>query len=336
MAFFIDNPILDTLYVENTGIFEQLLYQAMPSFSELTIENKGLAYPISGASPFKWGVGDGQGGNQITLTYKDQQLNDRYLSSDIDKISYGTLVDSSGLYAFMLLVFCIFLFVLYRIIFFAISKIYSWDVRFEKLNDKFVKGWIKSVLKSKMNLMLLGLPNSGKTRSLDQEFQKGKSMLRGDCILIHHKDQWQEFVDKTPSPQHKTIILDNFEYRTESHETNKKKLHLLETLVSAGKRVIISTEIRLSAISEFYAKAIESTDDKDLIEEYGQNIKVWRNITSGFIDVHKPLEDNSKSEDLSELDSELRYGEYLANTGKLIRKSLSGEETDPENIVLAV
>jgi len=311
---FIDNTSIIDLDTTTQKIFQQLLYQALPSFSELTIKNKGLAYPSSNESPIKWGANRLQKEKRIALEYSDNQLEERYLSANINKISFSTLFDSPGLYVFMTLIFLFFLYMLYRIIFFAISKIYSWDVRFERLTGQFDKGWIAPMLDSRMNLMLLGLPNSGKTAALLSEFDSKEVPLRGDCILIHHDDIWQEFVVNALKPKNKIIILDNFEYQTESHETNRKKLYLLERLVSTGKKIIISTEVHLSAIPEFYTKAVESTADKKTKEEYGQNIQIWRNVTSSFVDLHKPLSENFKSKNLGTLNSELRYGSYLSNT----------------------
>ncbi len=333
---FVNDSIQNNLEEEKSDAnFHRILYQAMPSFTDLTVVNKGLAYPSSSNSPFSWGTLE-HSKDLIALTYKDKNLSKRYLTTTVDKISAVTLIPRLGLYALMVLVYALFLFVVFRIIRFSLSKIYLWDIRFEKVTERFAKGWIKPILKSKMNLQVIGLPNSGKTSSLKREFEKDEMPLRGDCVLINHKEKWDEFVQMARHEGKKIIIIDNFEYQIQSHDTNKKKLHLLEELVALGKQIIIVTELHLSAIPEFYQKNIESSTDEQLKKEYRQHIGVWRKITGGFVDFYMPLKDNIKKESTKGLDAELRYGGYLQNTNKIIKSSVLVDKDDQESIVLEI
>ena len=135
------------------------------------------------------------------------------------------------------------------------------------------------------SVFLVGLPHSGKSELIACV----KHKISGTGISFEDMDCRIGLNTSFSSTSRTLVVIKHFEHAINDHEANKIKAAVLQKILHAGSRIIISSTIQPAAILEFYDAAIKRTDpEKDDVcrknwTEYKHALRLWKNILSGFI-----------------------------------------------------
>jgi len=153
----------------------------------------------------------------------------------------------------------------------TVSRLFLLNVR---TTPKWKSGSLIEALGWGGNMILLGMPRSGKTKTLEEMRAAGKIHY----IDLAHVIWWAQ--EGGVAFDQKVVVLDHFEYECQDPEVNRIKLEILEELAHRpDKRVVIATSINPS----FYLHR-GPLDDANAPEGFapGKYLHRWLTALAGF------------------------------------------------------
>lgn len=343
-----------------------ILFELRPGYNDLVIESKGLTFDQSDEGAYVWfyDYTDVDRQNFIFQNnyspVKRPQYKKLYVSSNLDLLDVDHFLQPKGIILLLLVTFVFA--VIYKTIDFCVSRIYGTEYRtfrntlpLTMENFKKISIGDDSITHHKQRqILLLGLPKSNKSNLL--QALEGK-VMRIDMIQLDHKNSWEDIIPDGVK-KYDAVILENFEYGVSSHKANIVRLQLLEYLsISSVSKIVVSSNIHPSAITDFYQTKLNSLPaGNPAVEEHRHSLETWRRILGGFIIVHNPIKENKKinsylrgwvkQDSMKELFKvELNKGSFLPNLLpaikdyyiKLKRNAGGNEELiDKEDIILRI
>lgn len=185
------------------------------------------------------------------------------------------------------------------------------------------------------HLFLVGLPFSGRKKIIEDIVVAvgiGNSML--PLNFAEHIETEIDFdkLKKQIDSSH-LIVIEHFEFNSESHPSWKKKLKILEfTRIHAKCPMIILSESDIEEVYDFYHRLKEENarnkdaDSKSLKMEYNEQLQRWKNVMGSFITMYVPLTRSVQSlpdyENVNVrkvIQEELAYGTYLKSIEPLVK-----------------
>lgn len=340
--------------------FELVLYGLRPGYRNSIIQNRGLIHlnskltePNENKKPIK--------DKQITFYNSDNKIVSKYRNLNGDYLYLSQPKNTFKLFDvkddhswFLLLTVILFLFILYKIIYFSTNKIYGLHFsnhKFYLSHDLRLKE-LKKVLESR-NIAIIGLPGSSKL-----SFLKGANLLTSgankskdtdellkklnhskiiDCRGCNYADLIKKIRDAINGAsitlkdnttltikKDEILILDNFEYNNSSNKINCLKLKLIEELQKKRMRIIIASELHPNEVIDYHYRNIIDSSTANITNENEQiyeNMKEnWRHVFSNFMLIYIPFYkgDFSVTDDI--YSKEMQHGKYLQHIHNLIPK----------------
>ncbi|WP_417602540.1 cache domain-containing protein [Owenweeksia hongkongensis] len=191
------------------------------------------------------------------------------------------------------------------------------------------------------NVFLIGLPNSGKTQFIHDRILKRNSVIHKiDLALLRDhsvEDLWNDEAKLSA-----TLILDHFEYGLHDPEIIRKKLILMENINSYGNisTIAVSTLHPLEMID---SQMLQNTTDIEA-QEASNISERWVRVLGNFYTSNYTIAftTNIYKEELEDLDvvklieSECRYGAFLKNLEKDLKKYASANPVSNDEIILKI
>ncbi len=329
----------------SASMFDDNFFNLRPNYNDIITKSKGLVYPNSEDSLYTWKQRNNEILLQQDLYIKKGNTKIINISQQIQPLEFHwSKYNNMGIFIIPLIIVSL-LFIRF-VISFCVEKIYG--LEFKKISDN--EKITKEIMKTN-NTILIGLPSSGKTTFIKNTFKNGTSYLLINCTTINHKTKEGAFIsDAWNFENYETIILDNFEYDNDDHDTNTKKLRMLEKLQNLNKHIVITSEIETTEILDMYNKAfIKAKNNEDSKREYEDDLEIWRHIFSNFIEVYKPLlkkvpkvivnEQKKNPSDnvayLKDLANELKQSSFLHKIAPIMLKKVKGN-FEHEVIILEI
>ena len=229
----------------------------------------------------------------------------------------------------LIILFILGILVLYTTLRFCITHIFGLnllhDPRFE--TPKLAPG-------GKEKYFIVGLPCSGK-RKLVELISKG---IAKDKVL--HIDL-NEGTFIRPGESYELIVARNFHIGLNDHESNEKKLELIESFKNQeGVAVIIVSNVDPSAILEFYNKVARyyRNDKKDyeLDGNYRtcrQAFRKWKQVLGNYSIHYHALKKEKLFADNKFISHELDHGDYLPKLKEQLNESILNRREREEMIL---
>lgn len=231
-----------------------------------------------------------------------------------------------------------------------LSFIYSKaDVKKDSFNNSFIVGVnashvyeIKEVLQdwkkdNFFTMELLDLPNVMADITNDPNQKQNEYFTNSGLnfqiqikTFIKSNSQNQNCLITALSDKHKfpnsslMVFIEHFEFSYDNFQLNKVKLNILQRLVTNPSiRVVISSEISLIKLYEFYEDSIKKLEslalksenhqleNREKIEELKVDYKNWLHLFGGFFRITIPIEKKDNEHKIQTLNEELKHGEYL-------------------------
>lgn len=314
---------------------DTLMYHLRPAYKESIVENRGLVYSNMDNIKFrkvKSKIKDSlnsswwskifhkvRNSNTITIEYKKLKGAPLYLSKDTTAFKEFYLNKYIANSIILVVLVGLIFFILYKLIFYCANKVYG--LEFSKYFDRYAfKESEKEKIIKENNTILIGLPGS----DIINEINNNAKITKLDCRAINISDIWKQERLKTKL-NISTIILNNFDYNNDDHQSNSSKLEILEELLHKQCKIIIISNVNPTEIIDFYIRNIENVKSNvsgKIKEEYENALEKWRHVFCGFIEIYFPLKIDKVMSD-KYYAKEMKYGKKLQKMYGLLNKDLS-------------
>ncbi len=296
--------------------YDELLFLSDPLFGGVMGDVRQAIFPTPSDTLWYWNSSD-----SIRLNYKTYGGKKIQLATSIPHHSFF----KGDYWPFMLIVCLIALFVIFRVLRFAVKHIFG----LEWLDQDSVEA-LETEWKLAERAIIIGLPYSGKTKLIPDNIPK-------ECRINLRNPPYR-------ITESETIVFEHFEHGINSHSMNEQKLQLLNYAVSHTRNhIIILSCVQPSVIFDFYDSMMaELNPEKDKTEyrEYKQAVRYWKNLLSGFTIYYQTLTIPETSQKLTHaqwfINSEINHGNYLPQLKASIDQSGEFNYRQKEELVLQV
>lgn len=191
------------------------------------------------------------------------------------------------------------------------------------------------------NVFLIGLPNSGKTEFIQDRILKRNSAIH-KIDLSSLRDKSVEDLWNDEAKLSATIILDHFEFGLHDPEIIRKKLVLMENINSKGgiSTIAVSTLHPLEMIDSQMLQRTTNLETQEADNISDRWVRVLGNFYTSNYTI--AFTTNIYKEELEDLDviklieSECRYGAFLNNLEKDLKKYASANPVSNDEIILKI
>ncbi|MGK7394061.1 MAG: hypothetical protein ACNS62_05795 [Candidatus Cyclobacteriaceae bacterium M3_2C_046] len=171
-------------------------------------------------------------------------------------------------------------------------------------------------LKLKRNILLVGLPLSGRARFMKSIFKKISYSII-EFNLVDLEESQDKLIHMILRQEPEYILLKNFEYNFNDLVFNRKKLKLLEKLNALDHNgVIICSTLSINQILDDYLNRLENKSlEKEIRQQILADIDRWEALLYNYYTVVYPLTTNMPLKYQGQevlLKKELHNGDYLA------------------------